>query len=318
MHSLVTLVAFGGVSLDDLQPYIPIGLALGGVYAFSGLGIVVLYRTTGVINLAFGAIGAAGGLISWYLIEHHDWPQWPAYLVCIAFGGVVTLLYGVLFGPAFAARDPLVKMMGTLGLALILLGLMAWRAPPIAASVRILHLPSSDWQYRVGDATVTGTQTIALVLAVLLTVGTGIFLRVTRMGTAMRGLANDREITATLGVPVRRVEAFAWLGSGLICGTAGLVLADQLGTLDYAGLSFPLVIAALAAALIGRLHSLPGTLIGGLAIGLIQGCLTAYFAWPTSELPVSQYRAVTPFVLAILALLWFARRRVVVASRTAR
>jgi branched-chain amino acid transport system permease protein len=318
MHSLGTLLAFGGVSLSDLQPYIPIGIALGGVYAFSGLGIVVLYRTTGVINLAFGAIGAAGGLISWYLIEHHGWPQWPAYLVCIAFGGVVTLLYGVLFGPAFAARDPLVKMMGTLGLALILLGLMAWRAPPIAASVRILHLPSSDWNYRVGDATVTGTQTIALILAVLLTIGTTLFLRFTRMGTAMRGLANDREITATLGVPVRRVEAYAWFGSGLVCGTAGLVLADQLGTLDYAGLSFPLVIAALAAALIGRLRSLPGTLIGGLAIGLIQGCLTAYFAWPKPELPVSQYRAVTPFVLAILALLWFARRRVVVISRTAR
>jgi branched-chain amino acid transport system permease protein len=315
MHSLL---AFGGVSFDDLQPYIPIGLALGGVYAFSGLGIVVLYRTTGVINLAFGAIGAAGGLISWYLIEHHDWPQWPAYFVCILFGGVVTLLYGLVFGPAFAARDPLVKMMGTLGLALILLGLMAWRAPPIAASVRILHLPTSDWQYRVGGATVSGTQTIALVLAVALTVVTTVFLRFTRLGTAMRGLADDREITAMLGVPVRRVEAYAWFGSGLVCGTAGLVLADQLGTLDYAGLSFPLVIAALAAALIGRLNSLVGTLLGGLAIGLLQGCLTAYFAWPTPSLPVSQYRAVTPFVLAILALLWFARRRVVVISRTAR
>jgi branched-chain amino acid transport system permease protein len=304
MHSLGALLAFGGVGLDDLQPYIPIGLALGGVYAFSGLGIVVLYRTTGVINLAFGAIGAAGGLISWYLIEHHGWPQWPAYLVCIAFGGVVTLAYGVLFGPAFAARDPLVKMMGTLGLALILFGLMAWRAPPIAASVRILHLPTSDWNYRVGDATVTGTQTIALILAVLLTAVTTSFLRFTSLGTAMRGLANDREITATLGVPVRRVEAYAWFGSGLVCGTAGLVLADQLGTLDYAGLSFPLVIAALAAALIGRLSSLLGTLLGGLAIGLIQGCLTAYFAWPSPALPV-------------LALLWFARRRVVVISRTA-
>jgi branched-chain amino acid transport system permease protein len=318
MLSLEALLAFGGVSLDDLQPYIPIGLALGGVYAFSGLGIVVLYRTTGVINLAFGAIGAAGGLISWYLIEHHDWPQWPAYLVAVLFGGVITLVYGVIFGPAFAARDPLVKMMGTLGLALILLGIMAWRAPPIAASVRILHLPTSDWEYRVGDATVTGTQTMALVLAVLLTVGTTLFLRFTKLGTAMRGLADDREITAMLGVPVRRVEAFAWFGSGLVCGAAGLVLADQLGTLDYAGLSFPLVIAALAAALIGQLRSLVGTLIGGLAIGLIQGCLTAYFAWPTPALPVSQYRAVTPFVLAILALLWFARRRVVVISRTAR
>jgi branched-chain amino acid transport system permease protein len=163
---------------------------------------------------------------------------------------------------------------------------------------------------------VTWTQIGALLLAVLLTIGTTVFLRYTSLGTAMRALANDREITATLGVPVRKVEAAAWFGSGLVCGAAGLVLADQLGTLDYAGLSFPLVIAALAAALIGRLRSLPGTLIGGLAIGLVQGCLAAYFSWPSPALPFSQYRAVTPFVLAILALLWFARRRVVTISGT--
>lgn len=308
------LVAVGGVGLDDLQPYIPLGLALGGVYALSGVGIVVLYRTTGVINLAFGAVGAAGGLIAWYVINHGGWPEWLAYLVAVAFGGTVTLAYGLVFGPALAARDPLVKMMGTLGLALVVLGLMAWRAPPIAASVRILHLPTSDWTYRIAGATVSWTHIMALLLGLGLTVGTTAFLRLSRLGTAMRALANDREITATLGVPVRRVEAAAWLGSGLVSGMAGLVLADQLGTLDYAGLSFPLVIAALAAALVGRLRSLPATLVGGLAIGLVQGCLAAYFSWPSPALPFAQYRGVTPFVLAIVALLWLARRRSVAMS----
>ena len=86
----------------------------------------------------------------------------------------------------------------------------------------------------------------------------------------MRALANDREITATLGVPVRRVEAAAWLGSGIICGAAGLLLADLCTTLDYTALTF-LVIFALAAALIGRLSSLWGTLLGGLTIGLVAG-----------------------------------------------
>ena len=103
-----------------------------------------------------------------------------------------------------------------------------------------------------------------------------------------------------------------------MCGAAGLVLADQLGTLDYAGLSFPLVIAAIAAALIGGLRSLPATLIGGLVIGLVQGCLAAYFSWPSPAVPFSQYRGVTPFVLAIVALLWFARHRVVQYSKATR
>ena len=88
----------------------------------------------------------------------------------------------------------------------------------------------------------------------------------------MRALANDREITATLGVPVRRVEAAAWFGSGLACGAAGLLLPDLLTSLDYSALTF-LVISSLAAALIGRLRSLWVTLFGGLAVGLAQSVL---------------------------------------------
>ena len=73
---------------------------------------------------------------------------------------------------------------------------------------------------------VTWTQVIALAFAVVVTAGTTLFLRMTNLGTAMRALASDREITATLGVPVRRVETSAWLGSGIVCGIAGLMLAD--------------------------------------------------------------------------------------------
>ena len=113
------------------------------------------------------------------------------------------------------------------------------------------------------------TQIIAIVFAFAITAVASIFLRVTKLGTAMRALANDREITATLGVPVRRVEAAAWFGSGLACGAAGLLLPDLLTSLDYTALTF-LVIAALAAALIGRLQSLWVTLFGGLAVGLAQ------------------------------------------------
>ena len=111
-----------GVDWQFVKPFIVIGLAFGGVYALSGVGLVVLYRATGVLNLAFGAIGAAGALIAYYLLNHTGCPEWLAFTVCVAFGGVVNLLYGMVFGPAFARRDPLVKMMGTLGLALILLG----------------------------------------------------------------------------------------------------------------------------------------------------------------------------------------------------
>jgi len=308
---MTELLAFSvfGVDWIFLKPFIVLGLAFGGVYALSGVGLVVLYRATGVLNVAFGAIGAAGALIAYYLVSHTSWPHWLAYTICVLFGGVVNLAYGMVFGPAFARRDPLVKMMGTLGLALILLGLMAWRAPIGGAFARFLPLPSSTHMYTIFGTNVNLTQIIAIALAFALTAAITVFLRFTKLGTAMRAMANDREATATLGVPVRQVEAAAWFGSGLCCGASGLILPDLLTSLDYSALTF-LVISSLAAALIGRLRSLWVTMFGGLLVGVAQAVLAPYGA-------VSAYRSSAPFVLAIVALLYLSRRRVVTISRTA-
>jgi len=299
-----------GVDWQFLKPFVVIGLAFGGVYALSGVGLVVLYRATGVLNVAFGAIGAAGALIAYWMINHTSWPHWLAYVVCVLFGGALNLVYGMIFGPAFARRDPLVKMMGTLGLALILLGVMAWLAPVGGAFARFLPLPTSEHRYTVLSTSISLTQLIALGLALAITAAVSIFLRVTNLGTAMRALANDREITATLGVPVRRVEAAAWFGSGLACGAAGLILPDLLTSLDYSALTF-LVIASLAAALIGRLRSLWWTLFGGIAVGLAQSVLSPYAS-------ITAYRSAAPFVLAIVALLFLSRHRVLAIARPAR
>jgi branched-chain amino acid transport system permease protein len=135
---------------------------------------------------------------------------------------------------------------------------------------------------------------------------TGAFLRFTKLGTAMRAMANDREITATLGVPVRRVTAAAWFGCGCLSGVAGVLLAD-LVALDSTTLTF-LVISTLAATLIARLRSILITFIAALVIGLITSELT-----PISS--VSNYRNMTPFVLAAIALLVLNRRRVISVGR---
>jgi branched-chain amino acid transport system permease protein len=273
------------------------------------VGLVVLYRATGVLNLAFGAIGAAGALIAYYILNHTGWPHWLAYTICVLFGGFCNLAYGMIFGAAFSRRDALVKMMGTLGLALILLGLMSWRAPAGGAFARFLPLGTTNTHFVIFGTTVSLTQVISLILAFVITAGVSLFLRVTKLGTAMRALANDREASAMLGVPVRSVEAAAWFGSGLACGAAGLILPDLLTSLDYSALTF-LVISSLAAALIGRLRSLWATCFGGIAVGLAQAVVTPYSS-------ISAYRSAAPFVLAIVALLFLSRHRVVSVSRAA-
>jgi branched-chain amino acid transport system permease protein len=258
-----------------------------------------------VLNLAFGAVGAMGALIAWELINNAGWNQYFAYVVCILFGGVVTLAYGVVFGPPLAGRDPLVKATATLGLALILLGTMSWIWSDKARS---MILPTSTENFSLSDVLVNYTQVTGFAFGVVVTVVTAAFLRYTSLGTAMRAMANDREITATLGVPVRRVEAAAWLGSGLLAGFAGLLLSNLVG-LDANTLTF-LVISSLAAALIARLQSLTVTLVAGIVVGLVNALVTPI-------LSISEYRDMTPFVLAIIALLWLSRHREISMSRSA-
>ena len=128
--------------------------------------------------------------------------------------------------------------MATIGLLLILYGVMDWvwttsgGPGPLAHAAhrqRRLHGGADPGDLDAGDR--------AGVPASCSPWPPALFLRVTKLGTAMRAMANDREITAMLGVPVRRVEAAAWLGSGVLCGIAGLLLADLVG-LDTAALTF--------------------------------------------------------------------------------
>ena len=305
MHPLIHL-ALSLPSWQDEQPFLVTGLALGGVYALSGVGMIVLFRTTGVLNLSFGAVGAFGALIAWQLINHSGMNQWLAYLVCVLFGGVITLAYGMVFGRALADRDPLVKTTATLGLTLILLGTMDLLWTSNGGASRSITLPTDNHGFMVGEIQVTTTDVIALAVGILITVATTLFLRYAKLGTAMRAMANDREITATLGVPVRRVEASAWFGCGIVAGLSGILLAD-LVALDATTLTF-LVISSLAAALIARLSSIWVTFVAAIVIGVVDAGVT-----PITSL--TNYRDMTPFVLAAIALLFLNRKRTLSLER---
>ena len=282
--------------MPDLAPYVVTGLVLGGVYALSGVGIVVLYKATGVLNFAYGAIGAMGALIAWNLVKAGI-PMWLALIAAVAVGGLLSLGYGWIVGPSLARRDPLVKAIGTLGFALILVGIMflVWSDDP-----RTLELPTTKIGFFIGSVRFTWTGVIAIVLAIVVSAGAALFLRRSALGTVMRAMADDRDVTAMLGVPVRRVEAAAWLGSGIVCGATGILLGS-LVLLDGVTLTF-LVISSLAAALVGRLRSLGVTFGAGIVIGVIESCLAA---WPQT----SSLRAMTPFVIAIVVLVWLGRHR---------
>src|ERR1700749_3312854 len=293
-------------SWAEFQPYIVTGLALGGLYALAGVGLVVLYRATGVLNLAFGAVGAMGAFIAYSIIKAGN-PGWVGWITCILFAGVVTLGYGMLFGPAPGGRGPPRPSTSPLALALVLFGAIDLAWPTSGGQSPSISFPTDNGGVTVGQLQGTWTQVIALGLRIVITVGTGAFLRYSKLGTAMRAMANDRVITATLGVPIRRVEAAAWLGCGLLSGIAGIILAD-LSALDDTTLVFTVVISSLAAALIGRLRSISVTFVAALVIGLVHDLIT-----PITQL--TNYQDMPPFGLATIALLVMSRGQVMTRSR---
>jgi branched-subunit amino acid ABC-type transport system permease component len=281
-----------------LWPFIVTGVAVGALYAVSAVGMVVLYRATGVLNLAYGALGALTALISWELLQQGV-AEWPAYAIGVGVAALVSLVYGALLGPYLADREPVVKATATLGLALAILGLLQWYWTD---DVRTLSLPTDDGGFDLGSVYVTNTQVVALALGVAVTALTTVFLAHTGAGRSMRALADDRELAAMLGARVRAVEALAWFASGTLAGVSGLLLAD-LTTLTAAFLTF-LVIPALAACVVGRFTSLWATLAGGLLVGVLEAVGTPYEA-------ISRYRSAVPFIVAIAVVLFLQRHRTV-------
>lgn len=300
--------------LGQYWPFIVQGLAFGAMYAVTGTGIVVLYRTTGVVNLAFGAIGAFGAHIAWSILggslakpaPHASGARLLAYPLLIVICAGVTLLYGVWLAPKFAKRDPLVKALGMVGVALFLLGIMKERWD--TSKPRTLDFPTH--RFTIFGAVVSTTQILALVFSVVLVVITSQYLQHTATGTAMRAVANDRDVSGLLGVPVRRVEALAWLGSGTVCGCVFLILPSLFKSLDQGTLTW-FVIGALGGAIVARFRSLWITFYASIAIGVVESVLTPFHGHLQF---LSNYRKMTPFVVAVLAIVWISRRRTVVLA----
>jgi branched-chain amino acid transport system permease protein len=282
--------------MPDLSPFIVSGIAVGSVYGLSGLGLVMLYRTTAVVNFAGGSIGAVGALTAWEL-QQNGLADPLAWLAALVVSTAISTLYGVLVASRLTDRDQAVKASATLGLTLLLMGFAYWRWSDTA---RTMRLPLDDHGFSLFDVRIIGTKVFALALALVVAVGTNLLLDRTEDGLAMRAMADDRALSGLLGVDVRRHGAIAWAMSGLVGGVTGLLLADLI-RLDVATLTF-LVVPATAAALIAQLRSLIVTVLGGIALGVVESCGAA---WQS----VSDYRQIIPYMAVVLMLLWSHRSR---------
>jgi branched-chain amino acid transport system permease protein len=293
MAAIIGFLGWGGRP-QMVGLFIASGLAVGSLYALGGIGIVVLYRATGVLNFSGGAAGAAGALTAWQLAEW-GWWQPLSWLACILVALSITLFYGRFIAPRLAWRETVVKAVATLGFALIVLGLVSfiWIDDP-----RSIRLPTDAIGVRFLGLRLTATRILVFAASIGIVVGIWAFLTFTKVGLQMRALANDRDLAALLGIPILRVETIAWGIAGVLAGFTGLMFADLI-RLEAVVITF-MVIPSIAAAICGRLENLTVVLLGGLSMGVIENMLTM------SPL-LRGVRPIAPFVIAALVLLWYQR-----------
>jgi branched-chain amino acid transport system permease protein len=272
----------------NLLPFVASGIGLGAVYALSSVGLVILYRASGTLNFAFGAFGGLAAFFSFELI-HDGVPQLLGWLAGICISTAIAYAYGRIVAPRMAHRDRVVRAVATLGLALFLLGGMAWYWG--VGIARRMPLPTDFNFVLLFGVRLSVTRLIALGIAFAMVLGIGLLLSRTRIGLAMRALASDRNVSAVIGVRVTNTDSFAWTLNGAFAGIAGLLLAN-INRLDPGLMTF-LVIPAIAAAILSRLSSLPGAFIGGMVCGLLEAVLTAFPAF-------ANLRSAGPYVLALV------------------
>lgn len=287
--------------MTDWFPFVIAGLVAGSIYGIAAMGLVVTYRTTGLFNFAHGAIGTAAAYGFFTLREDLGLPTPLAFVLAL---GVLAPLLGVvldltLFRNVDGASQA-TKIVLTMALLIVLQGGIV---AIYGATARTMppFLPTRT--FRVGGVNVGWDQVIVFVLGLAVLGALTLFFGRSRVGTAMRGLVDDADLVAAAGFSTRRLRALTWALGGATAGFAGILFSPLLG-LDSAILTL-LVVQAYAAAIVGRLTSLPRTYLGALALGLLGSLSLKVFSSQPALL--NGLRPSIPFLL-LFAVLVLARR----------
>ncbi len=241
------------------------GLPIGAMYALQALGIVIVYKTSGVFNFATGAIGLACAYLASTLTAHGV-PIVPTIVLSIAVG--VTIGIGIELS---VRRVPgaLSRTIVTLGWLLALQGAVGRLYGTQVATNAPAQLLQPTNLIDAGVLRYSQDQVAVVVIAAGLALGLSLFFQRTALGTATRAVAEAPEAARLLGIGVDRVNLTAWGIGGGISGLAGVLITPLVNKLDTTTLVV-FTVQALAAALVGRLSSLPLTFFGGIALGVVQ------------------------------------------------
>lgn len=288
------------MSAQNIGQMLVTGIFLGAVYAILSSGLVVSYVTSGIFNFAHGAIGMFMAFVYWELRTQQGWST-PVAFVFVVFVAAPT--FGLVLEHLVMRRLrglPLVaQIMATVGLMLGLIGVtgIIWRPDRIRTIPRFFGTTNG---FTIGgiDVFVTYHRLFTVVATIVVAVLLRVLLYRTRMGVAMRAVVDNEELAGLNGAPPVWVSRLAWMLSCTLAAMAGILISAEVELRP--DLTSFIIITAMAAAVFGRLRSLPLTFAGGLLLGIIVSFWQVFLQFSGRWGPA---REAVPGILLFLALL---------------
>ncbi len=266
------------------------GLAMGACYGLFGLAVVIIYKTSEVVNFAAGEMAMFSTFVAFHVLTFYHCPFWLAFLIALAFAALLGVFVEFFFLRPAKNPNLLGLIVITLGAEMLLMGLASWKW---GAEQQQFSLPVS---YKVTYEPIKGFIISEWAIAVFIVAAVIMsflyfFFKHTKLGTAMRATQQNKHAAKIMGIQTDRVFAFAWAFSSVIGLIAAMLLSAK-AILDPQFMMEPFL-RAFAAAVLGGLMSIPGVLIGGAILGLLENFFG--YAWPV-------WKPITAFVVIVLVL----------------
>ena len=240
------------------------GISIGAIYSLVALGLVLSYKATEVLNFAHGDLLMLAAFTAWGLIEAAGMPFWAAVPVTIATIALISYMLEQRVMRIIVGQPQFAGVMLTIGLAFMIRGAVSMGFGPES---RTYSTPWTGKTSNFAGLVIADLNLVIIVVALLITLALFYFLRRTALGIAVQAASQNQLAAYLSGIRVKRLNSLVWGLSGAISATCGLLLAP-IALVDI-GLWF-VMLKAMAALVVGGFGSVPGAIVGGLVIGLVE------------------------------------------------
>jgi branched-chain amino acid transport system permease protein len=265
------------------------GIAVGSSYALMGLAMVIIYKTSEVVNFAQGEMALLSIFMTYMVLEFHGWPFYAAFPFALIF----SLLLGFVleFTVLRRAKEPNVlgMIIITIGLEMILMGIVSWK---FGADPKTMPFPIGPYDsVTLGGLFVSSLEVLTFFVALIIMLILFLFLRYSKLGIAMKATQQNPVAARLMGIRTNRILMFTWGISSLVGCVAGLLIAP---TTMQPYMMWDPMLKGFAAAVLGGMTSLPGAIFGAYTVGIVENIFGGYVS--------IEFKSVVAFAIIVLVL----------------